>query len=224
MRKTRVGRGYGGGDTVVAMNAEDWDERYSQADMVWGTPPNPVVVEFVTSLPAGRALDLACGEGRHALWLATRGWETTGVDYSRVAIEKAREIATQAPRRVRERLTYVVDDITSTDVSDYDLVLMIFAHLAPPQRRALVSRVIDSLKPDGILMILGHDALNHTQGVGGPPDPEILYTPEDLKDDLNGRLDVTVAERRFRDVEGGTAIDALLVARKPTLGSQLNRG
>ncbi|RVW09356.1 class I SAM-dependent methyltransferase [Prescottella agglutinans] len=205
------------------MDAQDWDERYSQAEMVWGTPPNPVVVEYATSLPAGRALDLACGEGRHALWLATRGWRTTGVDFSSVAIEKARQIATQAPRSVRERLDYVVDDITSPDALDdpqgYDLVLMIFVHLERTQRRALVSHVIDALKPEGILMILGHDAINLTQGVGGPPDPEILYTPEDLKDDLDGRLDVTVAERRHRDVEGCTAIDALLVARKPTLGS-----
>lgn len=202
-------------DTVIAMRAEDWDARYSQAEMVWGSPPNPVVVEFATSLPAGRALDLACGEGRHALWLATRGWETTGVDFSAVAIEKAREIATQAPRRVRERLTYAVDDITTTDVADYDLVLMIFAHLDPARRRALVSRIIDGLKPEGILMILGHDAINATEGVGGPPDREILYTPDDLKADLGGRLDVLTAERRYRDTESGTAIDALLVARKP---------
>lgn len=205
------------------MDAQDWDERYSQAEMVWGTPPNPVVVEYATSLPAGRALDLACGEGRHALWLATRGWRTTGVDFSSVAIEKARQIATQAPRSVRERLDYVVDDITSPDALDdpegYDLVLMIFVHLDRAQRRALVSHVIDALKPEGILMILGHDTINLTQGVGGPPDSEILYTPDDLKDDLDGRLDVTVAERRHRDVEGRTAIDALLVARKPTLGS-----
>ncbi|MFM1730767.1 class I SAM-dependent methyltransferase [Prescottella soli] len=205
------------------MDAQDWDDRYSQTDMVWGTPPNPVVVEFATSLPPGRALDLACGEGRHALWLATRGWRTTGVDFSSVAIEKARRVATQAPRSVRERLDYVVDDITApdalTDPSGYDLVLMIFVHLERTQRRELVSRIIDALEPEGILMILGHDTINLTEGIGGPPDPEILYTPEDLKDDLDGRLDVTVAERRYRDVEGGTAIDALLVARRPALGS-----
>lgn len=216
MREAREG---GIGDTVIPMKAEDWDARYSQAKTVWGTPPNPVVVEFATSLPAGRALDLACGEGRHALWLATRGWETTGVDFSAVAIEKAREVATQAPRRVRERLTYAVDDITTTDVANYDLVLMIFVHLDPAQRRTLVRRVIDGLKPEGTLMILGHDTTNATEGVGGPPDREILYTPDDLKSDLDGRLDVVTAERRYRDTENGTAIDALLVARKPNLGS-----
>ncbi|WP_137723920.1 class I SAM-dependent methyltransferase [Prescottella subtropica] len=205
------------------MKAADWDERYSQADMVWGTPPNPVVVEFVTSLPAGRALDLACGEGRHALWLATRGWRTTGVDFSAVAIDKARKIAAPSPRAVRERLDYVVDDITTTAVLDepsgFDLILLIFVHPAPAERTALVRRVIDALKPEGILMILGHDAINATDGVGGPPDHEILYTPDDLISDLNGRLDVTVAERRFRETPDGTAIDALLVARKPALGS-----
>lgn len=205
------------------MDAQDWDERYSQAAMVWGTPPNPVVVEFATSLPAGRALDLACGEGRHALWLATRGWQTTGVDFSPVAIEKARQVATQAPRAVRGRLDYVVDDITTTaaldDPAGYDLILLIFVHLTPAARRALVSRIIDALKPEGILMILGHDAINATEGVGGPPDPEILYTPDNLKDDLGGRLDVSVAERRYRNTDDGTAIDALLVARKPSLGS-----
>ena len=205
------------------MDAQDWDDRYSQTDMVWGAPPNPVVVEFATSQPAGRALDLACGEGRHALWLATRGWQTTGVDFSPVAIDKARRVAAQAPRSVRGRLTYVVDDITTTaaldDPAGYDLVLMIFIHLDPAQRRMLVRRVIDALKPEGILMILGHDATNPEQGAGGPKNAEILYTPDDLKDDLDGRLDVAVAERRYRDTESGTAIDALLVARRPSLGS-----
>lgn len=205
------------------MDARAWDERYSQADMVWGTPPNPVVVEFATSLPPGRALDLACGEGRHALWLATRGWRTTGVDFSAVAIEKARRIATQAPRRVRERLDYVVDDITAptapADPAGYDLALMIYVHLPPAVRRALVSRTVDALKPEGILMILGHDSTNLTDGVGGPSDPEILYTPADLVADMAGRLDVQIAERRYRDVDGGTAIDALVVARRPALGS-----
>lgn len=118
---------------------------------------------------------------------------------------------------------YVVDDVTTTSALDdpagYDLVLMIFVHLDRAQRGALVSRIMNALKPEGTLVILGHDTINLTEGVGGPPEAEILYTPEDLKDDLNGLLDVTVAGRRYRDVEGGTAIDALLVARRPALGS-----
>ncbi|RVW01327.1 class I SAM-dependent methyltransferase [Rhodococcus xishaensis] len=201
------------------MDAREWDERYSQTDMAWGAPPNPVVVEFVTSLPAGRALDLACGEGRHALWLATRGWQTTGVDFSSVAVARALQIAAQAPRSVRERLSYAVDDVTTTIALDgrvkYDLILMLHVHVEPARHRALVSRIIDALEPEGILIILDHETMDHAHGAGGLPDPELLYTPADLADEVDGRLDVAVAERRYRDTDGGTAIDALLVARRP---------
>jgi 2-polyprenyl-3-methyl-5-hydroxy-6-metoxy-1,4-benzoquinol methylase len=69
---------------------EDWDRRYSQPDLLWSATPNRFLVREVAELPPGRALDLACGEGRNALWLAERGWTVTGVDYSAVAIEKAR--------------------------------------------------------------------------------------------------------------------------------------
>ena len=206
------------------MDAAAWDERYSQSDLVWGAPPNAVVVERVTSLPRGRALDLACGEGRNAHWLATRGWEVTGLDYSAVAVDKARRVAAEAPRSVRERLDYRVADVTDTDLGgEYDLVLMIYLHLAPEERLQVVNRAISALKPDGILMILGHDAVNLSQGVGGPQDPEILYTPDDLVNSFGGQLSVDVAERRFRETDAGTAIDALVVAHRPSLGSQVNR-
>ncbi|KAF0959571.1 class I SAM-dependent methyltransferase [Rhodococcus sp. T7] len=205
------------------MDAAAWDERYSQSELVWGAPPNAVVVEQVTALPRGRALDLACGEGRNAHWLATRGWEVTGLDYSAVALDKARRVAAEAPRSVRERLDYRVADVTESDLGgEYDLVLMIYLHLAPEERLQVVNRAISALKPDGILMILGHDAVNLSQGVGGPQDIEILYTPDDLVAVLDGRVSVDVAERRFRETEAGTAIDALVVAHRPSLGSPVN--
>ncbi|TQC47539.1 class I SAM-dependent methyltransferase [Rhodococcus sp. WS4] len=205
------------------MDAAAWDERYSQSDLVWGAPPNAVVVEQVTALPRGRALDLACGEGRNALWLATRGWEVTGLDYSAVAVDKARRVAADAPRSVRERLDYRVADVTDSDLGgEYDLVLVLYLHLAPTERLRVVNRAISALKPDGILMILGHDAVNLTQGVGGPQELEILYTPDDVVKSFDGRLDVDVVERRLRETEAGTAIDALVVAHRPSLGSQVN--
>ncbi|MFC9836135.1 class I SAM-dependent methyltransferase [Rhodococcus sp. NPDC127530] len=206
------------------MDAAAWDERYSQSELVWGAPPNAAVVERVTSLPRGRALDLACGEGRNAHWLATRGWEVTGLDYSAVALDKARRVAAEAPRSVRERLDYRVADVTDSDLGgEYDLVLMIYLHLAPEERLQVVNRAISALKPDGILMILGHDAVNLSQGVGGPQDLELLYTPDDVVNSFDGRLVVDVAERRFRETDAGTAIDALVVAHRPSLGSQVNR-
>jgi hypothetical protein len=141
-----------------------------------------------------------------------------------VAVDKARRVAAEAPRSVRERLDYRVADVTDTDVGgEYDLVLMIYLHLAPEERLQVVNRAISALKPDGILMILGHDAVNLSQGVGGPQDAEILYTPDDLVNSFGGQLSVDVAERRFRETDAGTAIDALVVAHRPSLGSQVNR-
>ena len=202
------------------MDAQAWDEKYAAAELIWGAPPNPVVVEYAASLPHGRALDLGCGEGRHSLWLATRGWEVVGVDFSAVALDKARRIAARAPSRSRDRLRYVRSDVTADPFDgEYDLILSVFLHFLPSQRKALLDRAINSLKPEGILIFLGHDAINPEQGVGGPQDREILYTPTDLVEEIDARLEITVAERRYRETEAGTAIDALVVARKPPLGS-----
>ena len=69
------------------MDAGAWDERYAATGMVWSTGPNQFVERELQELPPGRALDLACGEGRNARWLAKRGWQVTAVDFSPVAIE-----------------------------------------------------------------------------------------------------------------------------------------
>lgn len=202
------------------MDAQDWNEKYAASELIWGAPPNPVIVEHVASLPHGRALDLGCGEGRHSLWLATRGWEVVGIDFSEVALDKARRIAAQAPSRSRDRLRYVRADVTADSFEgEYDLILSAFLHFPPPQRKALLDRAINSLKPEGILIFLGHDAINPEKGVGGPQDKEILYTPTDLVEEIDGRLEIGIAERRYRETDAGTAVDALVVASKPPLGS-----
>jgi 2-polyprenyl-3-methyl-5-hydroxy-6-metoxy-1,4-benzoquinol methylase len=202
------------------MDAREWDEKYQAEELVWGAPPNPVVVEFATALPHGRALDLGCGEGRHSLWLATRGWEVVGTDFSEVALDKARQVAAQAPKRSRDRLQYVRSDVTQGAFDGpYDLILAVFLHFPPAQRRTLIDNAINSLEPEGILIFLGHDRTNIDEGVGGPQDSEILYTPTDIVEEIDGRLEIRVAERRFRETVSGTAIDALVVARKIGLGS-----
>ena len=75
------------------MDAAGWDARYAGSDLVWGNGPNRFVERELADLPPGRALDIACGEGRNAIWLAHRGWRATGVDFSSVAVERARRLA-----------------------------------------------------------------------------------------------------------------------------------
>ena len=202
------------------MDAADWDKKYERSELVWGAPPNELLVEYATALPHGKALDLACGEGRNALWLATRGWEVTGIDNSAVAIDKARTIASRSPRSVVDRLDYRCGDVTTVEYGhNYDLALVLYLHLPAPQRTLVVNRAINSLKPDGILMILGHDRSNVDYGVGGPQDPEILYTPEDLMEEFGNRLSFEIAGNPHRHTETGIAIDALVIGRKFDVGS-----
>ncbi|MBY4401774.1 class I SAM-dependent methyltransferase [Rhodococcus fascians] len=207
------------------MDAAEWDRKYERRELVYGEAPNATLVEVATTIQRGRALDLAAGQGRNAIWLATRGWTVDAVDFSSVALTRASRVAESAPRSVRERLTWIHADVTKLATEpNYDLVLMFYLHLPPDERRRAVSAAVSALKPDGILMILGHHSSNITDGVGGPQEAEILYTPEDLAADVGDRLTVTTAENRYRDVTGGTAIDALLLASRSALGSGTDRG
>lgn len=207
------------------MDAAEWDRKYERRELVYGEAPNSTLVEVATTIPRGRALDLAAGQGRNAIWLATRGWTVDAVDFSSVALTRASRVAESAPRSVRERLTWIHADVTKLATEpNYDLVLMFYLHLPPDERRRAVSAAVSALKPDGILMILGHHSANIADGVGGPQEPEILCTPKDLTADVGDRLTVTTAENRYRDVTGGTAIDALLLASRSALGSGTDRG
>jgi SAM-dependent methyltransferase len=217
------------------MRAADWDARYARSELVWGAPPNSTVVEHVygldrripllpddsgvtPSLP--RALDLACGEGRHALWLATHGWQVTAVDFSQVGIDKGRTVAARLSRSVRSRVDWRTADITDLDAADitgpFELILMVFVHLPADERRALLHRLSGMLAPGGRLLILGHASRNITDGYGGPQEPEILFSPEDLRADLpSDDINVTLAHEVFRPTEGPDAIDSLLIAERP---------
>lgn len=205
------------------MDSRAWDERYAAKDLVWGGEPNRWVVRETQDLPPGTALDLAAGEGRNAVWLAARGWRATAVDFSAVALERGRRLATARPDGAADRLTWVLGDVSAGEAvtGTFDLVLMIYLHLPAAARRRVLVRAARSLAPGGRLLVVGHDATNLTEGIGGPQDPAVLFTPEDVLADLDGAgLETVRAERVRRPVEapgGGTveAIDALVHLRRP---------
>lgn len=197
------------------MDAADWDHRYADADLVWGAEPNRFVAEQTTDLTPGTALDVACGEGRNAIWLARRGWDATGIDFSAVAVARARQLAEQA--EVAERAHFAVADVVAGElpVGPFDLVIVAYLHLPPGDLRAVLRRLADHVAPGGTLLVIGHDRRNLTEGTGGPQDPAILYTPEELSAALDGSgLVVHSAERVLRPVGEATAIDTLLRAAR----------
>ena len=155
------------------------------------------------------------------MWLATQGWEATGVDFSRVGLEKAARLAESNHVAVE----WVHGDATRwSPQHQYDLVVVFYLQLPAPQRTAAFGVAARALAPGATLLVVGHDLLNLTDGVGGPQSPDVLYTPDDLRRDLEasgvGDLVVDRAERVERPVETDTgtraAIDCLLRAHRPT--------
>lgn len=203
------------------MDRVAWDERYRSRDLVWGVDPNRFLAEETGALEPGRALDLACGEGRNALWLAGRGWQVTAVDFSGVAIERARSLARDRGLTV----DWVEADVVGwkAPAEAFDLVVMLYLHLPAEQRRRVVLDARAALAPGGTLLVVGHDSTNITDGYGGPQDPAVLYGPDDVAADLEG-LVVERAERVTRQVttEAGdrTAVDVLVRARRQPPGTR----
>ncbi len=166
---------------------------------------------IVEGLDVGTALDLACGEGRNAIWLARRGWSVTGVDFSAVGIEKAKRTAGDAV------VEWVVADVTSY-VPDrmFDLVMIVYVHLEAADMKRLFQRALDALAPGGTLIGVGHALRNLADGVGGPPYPDILWTEDRIAPLVEG-LNVVSLTEVVRPVEDSTidAIDILLQATHP---------
>lgn len=193
------------------MDAVEWDERYAATEMMWSQSPNQFVAAECADLPPGRAVDLAAGEGRNAIWLASLGWQVTAVDFSEVALSKGRKMAPDAAVAWE-----CANATTWQSPSAYDLAVVAYLQLPEAERRAANRNAFDALIPGGTFLLVGHDATNMAEGTGGPQYPEVLYTAEDVLDDLAGReFDVIRAERVERNLPGehratGIALDCLV--------------
>jgi SAM-dependent methyltransferase len=190
------------------VQAADWDARYG-AQQQWSTGPNTLVAELLADVPPGAAVDLAAGEGRHALWLAGRGWRVTAVDFSATGLDRGRS------RPGADRVTWVTADVLAWDAppGSLDLVLVAYLHLPETDTGALLRRTVGWLRPGGRLLVLGHDVDNIAHGVGGPQDPAILHSVERLAP-IAELLDVDRLEQVRRETPAGTALDTLLVGRR----------
>lgn len=181
------------------MDAEAWDERYRASELVWSAGPNQFVESELADMSAGRALDLAAGEGRNAIWLARQGWQVTAVDFSQAGLDKGRVLAEGL------EIEWVCADATTwPGEASYDVCLVAYLQLVADERRAAVRNAYESVRAGGTLLWVCHDLTNHTEGVGGPTDPAVLMTAEDVLADLGGRaFEVQRAGRVARQVRAG---------------------
>lgn len=186
--------------------------------MVWGTEPNRYVADFASGLGPRRVLDLGCGQGRNAVWLALQGHEVTGLDLSDTAIEQADALAAEAGVEVDFRSIDVVRE-WQPEPASFDLVVLSYLQLPADTRRVAHAKAVRALAPGGTVFLIAHHADNLEHGVGGPPYPEVLFDEADLAADF-AELEIATNEKVFRDVVGddGTvrqAHDVMLVATAP---------
>lgn len=193
------------------MTSDMWDARYSDSELVWSKEPNRFLPPAVEGLDPGSALDLACGEGRNAIWLAEQGWDVTGIDFSPVGIDKARRLSEGL------EIEWLVGDATTfTSEHTFDLVMIFYLHLPEEQLAAAFDAAIGVLAPGGKLFGVGHAARNLTDGYGGPQVPEILWTHVGITALVKG-LDIVEIGERDRPVadSDAVAIDLVVHATKP---------
>ncbi len=200
------------------MDRAVWDERYGGEELVWSSTPNQFLVSETEGLAPGRAVDLACGEGRNAIWLAEQGWHVAGVDFSPVGLAKAGRLAEARGVEVEWVEASVLD--WDPPVRGFDLVAVFYLQLPQPERDQALRIAASAVAPAGTLLVVAHDLDNLTKGHGGPQTEAVLYRVDDVVRvaEASG-LVVQRAEQVLRTIEHGgerhEAIDTLVRASRP---------
>jgi SAM-dependent methyltransferase len=194
-----------------------WDERYNDEGYFYGVAPNDFLAAQFETIPSGRVLCLAEGEGRNAVFLAEQGYQVTAVDASEVGLEKAEKLAHD--RGVR--LTTVQADLADYQIepNSWQGIVSIFCHLPPKLRRQVHQAAANGLVSGGVLLIEAYTPEQLTNTTGGPPTAELMMDASMLREDFKD-LDIVHLKELKRDViEGrghtGAANVVQLTASKP---------
>jgi len=207
-------------DTPVR-GAEFWDERYRSSKRIWSGNANPQLVAEAEGLSPGRALDVGCGEGADAIWLAERGWDVVGMDISQVALDRAaahaRETAPGAAARISWQQADLIQSPPPPDA--FDLVNVQFMHLPSAPRATMFRGLAAAVRAGGTLLVVAHHPSDLESGVKRPPDPDLYYTAEAIAELLGDSWTVETSDARARsqnssDNQPATVHDTVLRARR----------
>lgn len=163
------------------MKKEFWNERYKRDEYVYGELPNEFFKEQLDKIPvSGKLLLPAEGEGRNAVYAAGLGWSVFAFDQSIEAYKKAMRLASKAGVKIDYTVSAGIDLPYERD--QFDVLGFVFAHFLPAQRNELVYRLSDFLKPGGWVIFEAYSKTHLTTPgrTGGPDDPDMLYSPEDI--------------------------------------------
>jgi SAM-dependent methyltransferase len=204
---------------------EFWDAKYAEKDAIWSGEPNLRLVEHASGLAAGTALDVGCGEGADAIWLAARGWTVTGLDLSQVALDRAAARAAALGPETSGRITWVQGDLLSTAplpvAAAYDLVTVQFMHVLRTAFDGLYTRLADLVATGGSLLVVAHHPDDLASGARHHDAPDILFPPERV----TALLDPAAWEVRVADAPIRTMVrDGEEVTVRDTVVHAVRRG
>jgi SAM-dependent methyltransferase len=177
-----------------------WDERYSREEFIYGTEPNEFLAAQVGVIAPGPVLDIGCGEGRNAVFLAERGYEVTAVDQSPIGLRKAERLA--AERGVR--ITTMQADLSEFAIrpGHWAGIVSIFCHLPTSVRRSLYPSLVRGLRPGGVVLMEAYAPAQIGRQTGGPSDPDRMMTLDRLREEMVG-LEWVLGEEKEREVREG---------------------
>ena len=194
-----------------------WDQRYAAEDFFYGTTPNDFLVSAATPLPRGRTLCLAEGEGRNSVWLAEQGFDVSSVDLSTVGVAKTLRFAASRGVTVHAQVGDLADFVI--EPNSFDLVVSIFAHTPKTLRRSIHQRVVSGLRSGGTFVLEAYSPDQIPLGTGGPSDPDMLVTADNLRTELAGLEFDHLVEINRNIVEGaghsGLAAVVQAIAHRP---------
>lgn len=200
------------------MEREDWNRRYAAEEFIWTVDANRFLMAEAANLFPASALDLASGEGRNAVWLAEQGWTVRAVDFSDVAVEKAKRLA--AARQVADKIDFREADLRGYEIeaNRFDLVALIYLQIPQADLTPILARAGRAVAPGGTFLLVAHDSANLKHGYGGPQNPDVLYTAEQVVVALGGQIEIEKASRAERAVETDdgvkVAIDCLVRGKR----------
>jgi SAM-dependent methyltransferase len=197
-------------DGGPAHDEDSWDELYRSSSHIWSGRPNPQLVAEMAAVAPGRALDVGCGEGADAVWLARGGWEVVATDISSVALGRAARHAREAGPAVAARIEWRHVDLLAhpPEPESFDLVSAQFMQLPPEPRNRLFAALAASVRAGGTLLVVGHHPSHLPAGAERPPEPDRFYAADEIAGLLDASWTVVVNEARPRTATTAAGVDA----------------
>jgi SAM-dependent methyltransferase len=180
--------------------SEFWNERYASTEYAYGIEPNIFYRDNLKSIPPGKILFPAEGEGRNAVYAAKLGWDVTAFDVSTEGKKKAEMLA----ESVNVNIGYIISDFdnVSFPLNHFDCIVLVFAHMNPVKRQEYHRKLISFLKPGGILILEGFSKKQINNSSGGPRDINMLFSADELQSDFGLLSEIKISETDYILNEG----------------------